>query len=120
MERRDALSITGCWEGTLMSDQDGVALPFALQQSPRSLAAINGTQMRIGTEASSPARLIDGASRAIVALLDDTRDPGSGKLAQLVVDARVRGDALIGGWLRRDRESGHVLGSGTLSAVRIG
>jgi hypothetical protein len=114
----DAISITGCWEGTLLSDQGGAALPFSLQQPPRSLTPVSATQLRVGGESASAARLLDGATRAIVALLDDTRDPGSGRLAQLIVEARVRGDGLVGWWLRRDSEDGHVLGSGTLSAVR--
>lgn len=114
----DAISITGCWEGTLVSDQGGAALPFSLQQPPRSLTPASGTQLRVGGESAGAATLLDGATRAIVALLDDTRDPGSGRLAQLLVDARVRGDGLVGWWLRRDSEDGHVLGSGTLSAIR--
>ncbi len=114
----DAISITGCWEGTLLSDQGGAAQPFSLQQPPRSVTPDSLPRMRVGSDAASPARLLDGAARAIVALLDDTRDPGSGRLAQLIVEARVRGDGLVGWWLRRDSEDGHVLGSGSLSAVR--
>lgn len=114
----DAISITGCWEGTLVSDQGDAALPFSLQQPPRSATPASVPRLRVGSEKPLPARLLDGASRTIVALLDDTRDPVSGRLAQLVVEARVRGDALVGSWLRRDSEDGHVLGSGHLSAVR--
>ena len=114
----DPISITGCWEGTLLSDQGGAALPFSLQQPPRSLTPATSTQLRIGSEAATPARILDGAARAIVALLDDTRDPGSGRLAQLIVEARVRGDGLVGWWTRRSADDGQVLGSGSLSAVR--
>jgi hypothetical protein len=36
----------------------------------------------------------------------------------LLVDARVRGDRLVGRWFRRDLE-GQVFASGALSATRI-
>ena len=113
----DTVSITGCWTGALLSDQGGAALPFFLNQPARGLGVASGPTFRVGSEPSTTARLLDGASRAIVALLDDTRDPASGQLAQLLVDARVRGNQLVGRWWRRD-ETGQVLGSGALSAER--
>lgn len=115
----DVISITGCWEGALLSDQGGASLPFSLMQPQRALAQESGPRMRIGTDAATPARLLDGAARTIVALVDETRDPESGRPAQLLVDARVRGDRLVGRWLRRDPE-GQVFASGPLSATRIG
>ena len=113
----EAISITGCWEGALLSDQGGAALPFSLTQPHRALASECGPRLRIGTHESAPAKLLDGAARAIVALVDD-QDPVSGRLDQLLVDARVRGDRLVGRWLRRDLE-GQVFASGPLSATRI-
>jgi len=113
----ETISITGCWEGALLSDQGGAALPFSLTQPHRAPAADCGPRVRIGTDDSHPARLLDGAARTIVALVDE-RDPVSGQLAQLLVDARVRGDRLVGRWLRRDLE-GQVFASGPLSATRI-
>ena len=113
----EAISITGCWEGALLSDQGGAALPFSLTQPHRGAAADSGPRVRIGTDDAHPARLLDGAERNIVALVDE-RDPVSGRIAQLLVDARVRGDRLVGHWLRRDLE-GHIFASGHLSATRI-
>ena len=114
----DALSITGCWEGALLSDQGATAVPFTLSQPPRALTPASGLQVRLNNEAAIPARLLEGAARAFVALVDETRDPVSGRLAQLLVDVRLRGDALVGRWLRRDDE-GHILGSGRLTAGRV-
>lgn len=113
----EAISITGCWEGALLSDQGGAALPFSLTQPHRAPALDCGPRVRIGTDDAHPAKLLDGAARTIVALVDET-DPVSGRLAQLLVDARVRGDRLVGRWLRRDLE-GQVFASGPLSATRI-
>ena len=113
----EAISITGCWEGALLSDQGGAALPFSLTQPHRAPASDCGPRLRIGTHAAAPAQLLDGAARTIVALVDD-QDPVSGRLEQLLVDARVRGDRLVGRWLRRDLE-GQVFASGPLSATRI-
>ena len=115
----EALTITGCWEGTLLSDQGGRALPFALQQPPRALSLTSGPQVRIGTHEAAPTRLLDGAARAFVALVDEARDPVSGRLAQLLLNARVRGDRLVGHWFRRDDE-GHILDSGMVDAGRVG
>ena len=114
----DALSITGCWEGALLSEQGGIALPFTLRQPPRALSLASGPQVRIGTHDAAPTRLLDGAARAFVALVDEARDPVSGRLAQLLVDARVHGDRLVGRWLRRDDE-GHIVDSGMVEAGRV-
>ncbi len=115
----EALSITGCWEGALVSDQGGRAVPFTLQQPPRALSLTSGPQVSIGTHEAAPTRLLDGAARAFVALVDEARDPVSGRLAHLLVDARVRGDRLVGHWFRRDDE-GHILDSGMVEAGRVG
>ncbi|MBP6773468.1 MAG: hypothetical protein KA154_10755 [Gemmatimonadaceae bacterium] len=111
----ETISITGCWEGTLVSDQGGATLPFSLHHPARTASAAHSPMMRFGTDDANCARLLDGAARAFVALVDGTRDPVSGRLAQLLVDARVRGDQLIGRWWRRDEE-GRVIGSGGLAA----
>jgi hypothetical protein len=114
----DAISITGCWEGALLSDQGSAALPFSLMQPPRALASGSGPRLRVGSDDAIPAHLLDGAARTLVALVEDVRDPVSGRLAQLLVDARVHGDRLVGRWLRRDAE-GQIYASGSLSATRI-
>lgn len=120
-------TITGCWQGALISEQGGRALPFALQQSARELTATGGAlptgasptgvTLALGGGATVPARLLEGASRALVALADDTRDPESGALAQLLLEARLAGDHLVGHWMRRDA-NGRVLASGQLTASR--
>jgi hypothetical protein len=113
----DAISITGCWEGALLSDHGGHALSFSLRQPPRSLSTTDGPTLCVGAEQAVSTRVLDGAARTIVALAEGTHDPESGRLAHLLVDARVRGDRLIGRWLRRD-DDGRVLASGHLSAGR--
>ena len=112
-------SITGCWAGALLSDHGAGALPFSLKQPPRALSATSGPEFRIGTCVATSARLLDGAARVFVALVDDVRDPVSGRLAQFLVDARVRGDKLVGRWLRRD-DQGRILESGQIEANRVG
>jgi hypothetical protein len=113
----DALSITGCWEGTLLSDQGDVALPFSLRQPPRALTPVRTPTIRVGSDAALPTTVLDGTSHAIVALADESLDPTTGDMARLLVDARVRGDRLVGRWLRRDH-AGRVLATGSLSAGR--
>jgi hypothetical protein len=114
----DAISITGCWEGALLTDHGGFTLPFSLQQPPRTPLAPTGPTLRIGADNNTATRLLDGAAQAIVALVDGTHDPVTGRIAQLLFDARVRGDRLVGHWVQRD-DQGHVLQSGQLSAGRI-
>ncbi len=113
----DAISITGCWEGALLSDQGGIALPFSLRQPPHAVSPASMPTIRVGTSAATRTTVLDGAARSIVALAEDVCDPESGRFVQLLVDARVRGDRLIGRWLRRDGE-GRVLSTGELSAGR--
>lgn len=117
-----AMIITGCWEGALRSDQSGQSLPFAMQQIPVAPTSASAMRLRIGNHYNAPARLLDGASHSMVALIDagDTvpGSPADGSEGQWLVDARVRGDRLIGRWVRRDTE-GHILGTGQLSAAKI-
>lgn len=110
-------TITGCWQGALIPDHGGRALPFALQQCAREVSPIGGITLALGGGASVPARLLEGASHALVALADDTRDPESGALAQLLLEARLAGDHLVGHWMRRDA-NGRVVATGQLTASR--
>ena len=95
------------WYGTLMSQC----------RSPLDAAAAAEVTPPRWIEATRPGAAVDGAARAFVALVDETRDPVSGRLAQLFVDARVRGDRLVGRWIRRDHD-GQILASGQLAADR--
>lgn len=113
----DTISITGCWEGALLSDQGGFALPFSLRQPSREARPASEPTLRVGDDAAVRTTVLDGASHSIVALAESTRDPISGRLAQLLVDARVHGDRLVGRWLRRDAD-GCIIASGALSAGR--
>lgn len=109
-------TITGCWQGALIPDHGGRELPFALQQFARDVSP-TGVTLALGGGATVPARLLEGASRALVALADDTRDPDSGALAQLLLEARLAGDHLVGHWTRRDA-NGRVVATGQLTASR--
>lgn len=124
-----AMFITGSWEGALLSDQNGHSVPFSLQQSAFSLAtatpsAANGMHVQIGSHSPAPAQLLDAASRSIVALVDasDASDANDGlpddARGQWLMDARLRGNQLVGHWVRRDPH-GHILGTGQLSAAKI-
>lgn len=117
--RMDALFITGSWEGALRSDQDGPSVPFSLRQSALDVAKESGPQFRIGNGGTSSARLLDAAPRALVALVDAGQDARAEMAGQWLVDARLRNDQLVGYWVHRDTD-GHVLGTGQLSAERIG
>jgi hypothetical protein len=110
-------TITGCWEGALISDHGGDDTAFALTQPARELAPTCGTTLTLAGGAAFPARLLDGAARALVALVEGARDPESGAVTGLLLDARVRGDRMVGHWMRRDA-AGHVLASGHLTAGR--
>lgn len=108
-------TITGTWEGTLISDDGTRRTRFALTQPPHATASV-GPEFSIGG-ASTRTRLLDGAARSFVALAESPADASSGRFAQLLLEARVLGDRLVGRWLRRD-ECGHVVAAGTLSAGR--
>ena len=110
-------TITGCWKGALISDQGGGDTAFALTQPARAVAPTSGTTLTLGGGASFPARLLDGAPRALVALVEGARDPQSGAMGGLLLEARVHGDEMVGYWVRRD-DAGHVLASGHLTAGR--
>ena len=110
-------TITGCWKGALVPDHGGITTSFALSQPAHELKPAAGITLTLSGGASIPARLLEGAPRAIVALADGASDPDSGGLAQLLLEGRVMGDRLVGHWMRRDA-SGRVLSSGHLTASR--
>ena len=112
-------TITGCWEGALLSDHGGAPTAFALVQPAHELTPKCGTTLSLGGGASFPARLPDGTARVLVAFVEGARDPESGEVVGLLLEARVRGDRMVGSWMRRD-EAGHVLASGHLTAGRAG
>lgn len=111
-------TITGCWKGALVPDSGGIATAFALSQPAHELKPAAGVTLSLAGGSYMPARLLEAAPRAMVALADDSRDPVSGCAAKLLLEGRVQGDHLVGHWTRRD-ETGRVLSSGHLTASRI-
>ncbi|MES2524470.1 MAG: hypothetical protein V4617_17355 [Gemmatimonadota bacterium] len=109
-------TITGCWKGALIPDAGGSETTFALSQPPRSLTPTSGTTLVLGGGVSTPARLLEGATQALVALVEDHLD-NEGSAAGLLLEARVRGDRMVGSWMRRAPD-GSVVGSGRLTAIR--
>lgn len=114
----------GTWNGELISEDGRLETKFSLSHPGFSagLAAENaepasGPAMTIDGLDATSVRLLDGARSALVALADSVPDPTSGSLAQVLLDARVLGDKLVGRWLRRDA-NGVMLGGGRLVAVR--
>ena len=115
--------VTGNWEGTLMSN-DGAEEPFVLSQATAmgdTMSAMAFNSMRFAItldgEKCSTLRLLEGARSVLVALADAVPNPISGRCERLLVEARVRGDRMVGQWLRRD-DAGVVCGAGSLSAMR--
>ena len=108
-------TITGCWEGALITDDGTRETRFALRQPSHAVTDAGPVFSFDGT--STPTRLLDGASRSFVALADTPVDPVSGRIAQLLLEARVLGDRLVGRWIRRDG-AGHVVARGVLRAAR--
>ena len=102
------LTTSGCWEGAMISDVSGESLPFALRQSGRRGDVLTTPTIQMADAAPEPVRVLDGAARTIVALVES---------AQLLIDARVRSGRLVGHWLRRD-DGGRVIASGPLVASR--
>jgi hypothetical protein len=107
-------TITGTWKGALISD-DGQRTRFAFNQPSHSVMHATPVISIEGSIAS--AQLLEGAARSFVALAEGPRDPQSGRLAQLLLEARVLGDRLVGHWLRRDA-CGEVVAEGRLVGVR--
>ena len=132
--------ITGTWIGALVSADGLRETPFSLSQpgymqdclvrdglGQDRLFHDRQVQDGLAPQTFAPAitiagsapivmRLLEGADTALVALADLVPDPTSGVLAQLLLEARLRGDRLVGNWLRRDA-SGVMLSRGTLVAT---
>ena len=107
-------TITGTWTGALISD-DGQRTHFALNQPSHSV--MHATPVVSIDGAITSAQLLEGAARSFVTLAEGPRDPQSGRLAQLLLEARVLGDRLVGRWLRRDA-CGEVVAEGQLVGTR--
>ena len=111
-------TITGCWEGALISGDGKREAQFAFRQPSHSTNSAGPVFSLNG--AATHTQLLDGAEKSFVALADapdGSRDERSGHIAQLLLEARVLGDRLVGSWLRRDSE-GHVVASGALMGAR--
>ena len=107
-------TITGSWKGALISE-DGQRTRFALDQPSHALW--NAAPVFSIDGADTNAQLLEGAERSFVALAEGPRDPRSGRFAQLLLEARVLGDRLVGHWLRRD-SCGEVVAEGQLVGRR--
>lgn len=103
------LLVTGCWEGTLLSDAGAAPQPFALRQPPRDDAASPNPVVTLGGGRREPVRVLEGAARALVALVTDAQ-------GQLLLETRVRGTRMEGRWLRRDG-TGAITGMGRVTAA---
>ena len=106
------LSVTGCWEGALLSDAGAAPQPFALRQPPRDDAASPNPVVTLGGGRREPVRVLEGAARSLVALVTDAQ-------GQLLLETRVRGTRMEGRWLRRD-ETGAITGMGRVTAALAG
>lgn len=112
--------ITGTWTGALLSEDGRPATPFSLSQPrPTNTTASGDVAPALTFAGSAPTslRLLEGARNVLVALADAVPDPSSGSLAQVLLDVRVRGDRLVGRWMRRD-VNGVMLSAGKLVAER--
>lgn len=115
--------LAGNWEGTLTSD-DGAQAHFSLSQTAfasvvTTISAADVTPLAITIQGGKRAamRLLEGAKNVLVAIADAVPDPISGRPVQLLFDARVRGDRMVGQWLRRDCD-GVIQAMGRIAAVR--
>ncbi|MGV3708401.1 MAG: hypothetical protein ACO1Q7_06130 [Gemmatimonas sp.] len=109
------LLIAGTWTGALLSKDGGAETSFSFTQAGAELADIAPAVTVAGSETSL--RLLEGAPNVVVGLADSVPDPNSGCRAQVLLDMRVRGDRLVGRWLRRD-ENGVMVSEGDLVAER--
>jgi hypothetical protein len=109
------LLITGTWTGALLSKDGRADTSFSFSQGGAALADLAPAVTVAGSETSM--RLLEGAPNVMVGLADSVPDPDSGDLAQVLLDMRVRGDRLVGRWMRRD-ENGVMLSEGDLVAER--
>ncbi len=121
------VTITGTWEGALYSAHGQQARHFVLHQSARGAQStvsagplgagplgagpLGGSGMTLVVDDSEPEplHLLDGTTRVLVGLAER---------AQLLIEARLRGDGMVGHWVQRDGE-GRVQGEGELVAGRV-
>jgi hypothetical protein len=114
--------IAGTWNGALISEDGCLETQFSLSHPGFVTGALADTRsllpaMSINGRAAVSVRLLEGTRSALVALAEAVPDPVSGSLAQVLLDARMLGDKLVGHWLRRDA-NGVMLSGGKLIAVR--
>ena len=111
------VTITGTWEGALYSAHGQQARHFVLHQPARGAkntasAGLNsgsGMTLVVDDSEPEPLQLLDGTTRVLVGLAER---------AQLLIEARLRGDGMVGHWVQRDGE-GRVQGEGELVAGRV-
>lgn len=116
------VTITGTWEGALYSAHGQQARHFVLHQPARgaqstvSAGALGvgpmgggGMTLVVDDSEPEPLQLLDGTTRVLVGLAER---------AQLLIEARLRGDGMVGHWVQRDGE-GRVQGEGELVAGRV-
>ena len=91
------VTITGTWEGALYSAHGQQARHFVLYQPAR------------GAQSTLSAGPLGNCGITLVALAER---------AQLLIEARLRGDNMVGHWVQRDGD-GRVQGEGELVAGRV-
>ncbi|MBL0889401.1 MAG: hypothetical protein K2Y26_04575 [Gemmatimonadaceae bacterium] len=111
------VTITGTWEGALYSAHGQQARHFVLYQPARGAQSTLsagplgncGITLVVDDSEPEPLQLLDGTTRVLVALAER---------AQLLIEARLRGDNMVGHWVQRDGD-GRVQGEGELVAGRV-
>ncbi|MBL0938705.1 MAG: hypothetical protein IBJ03_07410 [Gemmatimonadaceae bacterium] len=107
------VTISGCWEGALYSAHGSQARHFVLHQPTRSETVTtyvgSGITLVVDNGEPEPVQLLDGAARSMVALAER---------AHLLIEARLRGDGMVGHWVRRG-DDGNVEEEGELVAGRV-
>ncbi|MBA3919030.1 MAG: hypothetical protein C0516_10650 [Gemmatimonas sp.] len=116
------VTITGTWEGALYSAHGQQARHFVLHQSARGAQSTvsagplgagpfggSGMTLVVDDSEPEPLHLLDGTTRVLVGLAER---------AQLLIEARLRGDNMVGHWVQRDGD-GRVQGEGELVAGRV-
>ena len=111
------VTITGTWEGALYSAHGQQARHFVLHQPTRGVQCTSsagpmgssGMTLALDHSEPEPLQLLDGTARVLVGLAERT---------QLLIEARLRGDDMVGHWVQRDGD-GRVQGEGELVAGRV-
>jgi hypothetical protein len=119
---RSPVTITGTWEGALYCAHGQQARHFVLRQTARGAQSAeaagavgggdligSGMTLVIDDSEPEPLQLLDGTTRVLVGLAER---------AQLLIEARLRGDDMVGHWVQRDG-NGRVQGEGELVAGRV-